>query len=252
MVLFGLICDLIGRRNASVITALLQIVGVGVMVFYTNPDLQQQVLVFAAFFGLFGIGVGGEYPLTARGAASHYSKSVSQTEYEAESDEKEKTRKLILIEQARTARRGETFALIFAMQGIGAVFGSTILLILIYFSGQGRTDWYVVVFIAPILIFSDSSLSCSKEPSANVYGNDPVALNSVWRTFYLIGLIFVFMILLYRWLILSDKSDGHLAVVERKKLRAERLGKDYNILQILQFYVFRLLGTGKFRLEDIQ
>lgn len=141
MVLFGLICDIIGRKNASVITALLQIAGVGVMVFYINPNLQQQVLVTATFYGLFGIGVGGEYPLTAYGAASHYFKSMAEKEYEAENNEKEKMRKRVLIEQAKTARRGETIAMIFTMQGVGAVFGSTILLILIYFSGQGRTQW---------------------------------------------------------------------------------------------------------------
>jgi hypothetical protein len=62
-------------------------------------------------------------------------------EYEVENDQNEKIRKRILIEQAKTARRGETIALIFTMQGVGAVFGSTVLLILIYFSGQGRTDW---------------------------------------------------------------------------------------------------------------
>lgn len=55
----------------------------------------------------------------------------------------------------------------------------------------------------------------------------------------------IFMVLLYRWLILSDETDGHKAVMERKKLRSERLGKDYNLLQILRFYMFRLLGTGK-------
>jgi hypothetical protein len=53
------------------------------------------------------------------------------------------------------------------------------------------------------------------------------------------------MVFMFRWLILSDESDGHLAVMERKKMRAERLGKSYSLFQVLQFYVFRLLGTGK-------
>jgi MFS family permease len=141
MVLFGLTCDLIGRKNASVITSLVQITGLGVMVFFINPNIHRQIIVFATFYGFFGIGVGGEYPLTAYGAAAHYFRSVAQMEYEVENDQNEKIRKRILIEQAKTARRGETIALIFTMQGVGAVFGSTVLLILIYFSGQGRTDW---------------------------------------------------------------------------------------------------------------
>jgi MFS family permease len=141
MVLFGLICDVIGRRSTSIITALLEVFGLGVMVFYVNPNLYQQTIVTAVFYGVFGIGMGGEYPLTAYGAAQHYFRSLAEKEYEAEHDEREKMRKRVLIEQAKTARRGETIALIFTMQGVGAVFGSAILLALIYFSGQGRTNW---------------------------------------------------------------------------------------------------------------
>ena len=141
MVIFGLLCDVLGRKNASTVVALLEIVGVGVMVFYAYPNLKQQAIVIASFYGLFGLGVGGEYPLTAYGAAQHYFRSVAEKEYEAEQNEKEKMKKRVLMEHAKTARRGETIALIFTMQGIGAVFGSAILLILIYFSGQGHVEW---------------------------------------------------------------------------------------------------------------
>ena len=141
MIIFGLLCDILGRKNASSLTAMLEILGVGVMVFYTNPNLYQQAIVIASFYGLFGLGVGGEYPLTAYGAAQHYFKSIAEKEYEAETNDRERMKKRIIMEQVRTARRGETIAIIFTMQGIGAVFGSAILLVLIYFSGQGHVEW---------------------------------------------------------------------------------------------------------------
>lgn len=141
MVIFGMICDLIGRRSASMITSLLEITGVGIMAFYANSNIQEQVIVFATFYGFFGLGVGGEYPMAASGAAQHQSKSAAQQEYEAEHNETEKMRKRVLLEQAKTARRGETIALVFSMQACGAVFGSIVLLVLIHFTGQGNTEW---------------------------------------------------------------------------------------------------------------
>jgi hypothetical protein len=88
-------------------------------------------------------------------------------------------------------------------------------------------------------------LVCSTKPGANEYGVDGSALNAVWRSFYLWGLIMIIMNLLYRWLILDDETDGHRAVMERKKLREERLGKSYSLFTIIKFYMFRILGTGK-------
>ena len=142
MIFFGLACDILGRKNASTITALLELVGVGVMAFFASQNLRDQAIVIASFFGIFGMGVGGEYPLTAYGAAQHYFKDIAEKQYEAETNDREKMRKRIIVEQVKTARRGETISLIFTMQGIGAVFGSAVLLVLIYFSGQGKVEWY--------------------------------------------------------------------------------------------------------------
>jgi hypothetical protein len=37
---------------------------------------------FSAFFGVFGLGVGGEYPLAASGAADHHSESIEEAKME--------------------------------------------------------------------------------------------------------------------------------------------------------------------------
>jgi MFS family permease len=89
------------------------------------------------------------------------------------------------METAKTARRGETIALVFAMQGIGAVVGSVFLLSLIYFSNQTRID-------------------CNAA-SSNSRGTDQDALESIWRSFYFIGLIFVCMLFVYGFLVLEGK-----------------------------------------------
>ena len=78
MISFGAIADLIGVNNAGILTALLSLMGVFVMTFMTSEDLTTQFLVYAIFFGIFGLGVGGEYPLTAAGAAAHHSDTVEE------------------------------------------------------------------------------------------------------------------------------------------------------------------------------
>jgi hypothetical protein len=219
MLLFGAIGDMMGRARAGVLTSVCMVVGLFIMTFVVVDDNNLLFLLFAIFFGLFGLGVGGEYPLTGSAAA----------EYQAESNEyalldPERHKRLVLRDAARTARRGETISLIFAMQGVGAVVGSLFLLFLIYFAGQSRVN-------------------CSR-PGANSYGNDVDALNSVWRGFYFIGLLFVVMLLAYRTLIAKEGAN-YAELEERKKRRLARLGRNVpGELAILTFYAPRLVGTG--------
>ena len=179
MLVFGAVCDLVGRKNAGTLTSILMIFGIAGMTFFDSGNSSTVFIAFSAFFAVFGIGVGGEYPLTASGAAEYHVKTTE----EALQDDRDQHHRRVLLEITKTARRGETIALVFAMQGVGAVLGSLILLCLIYFSGQGRID-------------------CERL-SSNSTGNIPDALGGIWRAFYLIGLLFVSMLLLYRWLILG-------------------------------------------------
>ena len=148
---------------------------------------------------------------------------MQQTE-DALRDDEDQHRYRVLLEVAKTARRGETISLVFAMQGLGAVFGSVVLLILIYIADQSRVD-------------------CD-DLASNSTGNEPKALAGIWRGFYLMGLLFVVMLLLYRWLILEE-DVAHNRVKMRQKRREKRLAKSaMSRWRLLRFYAFRLIGTG--------
>jgi Sugar (and other) transporter len=112
------------------------------------------------------------------------------------------------------------------MQGVGAVVGSSFLLSLIYFSNQTRTV-------------------CNSD-ATNSRGSDPNAVESVWRSFYFIGFIFVTMLLMYRSLVLEE-GEGYSMVVERRARREAKLGKvvvEKRLREIFKFYAPRLVGTG--------
>jgi MFS family permease len=165
MVTFGKVADLLGKHPAGMLTAVFQVIGVAMMTFYSSENRNVMFVVFEIFFFVFGFGVGGEYPLTAANAAAHHVESLE----EASLDDAERHHIRFLRERERTARRGETIAMVFAMQGVGAVVGSIFLVCLIYFGEQGRVD-------------------CDIE-GYNPHGQSTEALSAIWRTFYFIGML---------------------------------------------------------------
>ena len=175
-------------------------------------------IIRSAFFGIFGLGVGGEYPLSASGAAAHHSASVE----EAKMEDEERHKLRIMRDHERTARRGETIGCVFAMQGVGAVTGSLFLIVLIYFAGEGRVE-------------CDQSV----RPGANEAGVIELALSAVWRSFYFIGSIFVFMVLMYRFLIVEE-GEGLDKLKQRKMRRKKKMTTGF----IFKTYGLRLIGTG--------
>lgn len=200
MLTFGKIADLGGRHMAGMAAALFQVIGVGMMTFYRNPDLNLMFIIFDIFFFVFGFGIGGEYPLTAANAAAHHVDAIEH----ASMDDTERHRIRVLRERERTNRRGETISMVFAQQGMGASVGSAFLCCLIYFSEQGTHNCEI--------------------DGHNPEGYSTESLDSVWRSFYFIGMIFVLMVLIYRGLVLEE-GDGHLRLVARKERRAAKLGK---------------------------
>ena len=123
----------------------------------------------------------------------------------------------------KTARRGETIGFVFAMQGVGAVVGSLFLVILIYFAGEENVECDQAV-----------------RPGANSAGAGD--LDSVWRSFYFIGLIFVLMVFIYRWLLVEESTEGVEKVQKRKKKRGAAGKLTYG--KIFGFYGTRIIGTG--------
>jgi hypothetical protein len=78
MLTFGTIADLIGRKKAGSLTALFMIAGIGGMTYFDSSDYSRLFLLFSIFFGIFGVGVGGEYPLTASQAAEYHAESAAR------------------------------------------------------------------------------------------------------------------------------------------------------------------------------
>lgn len=162
--------------------------------------------------------MGGEYPLSASSAAESH---LEETE-KALQDNMSQRHFRMELELAKSTRRGETLSMVFAMQGVGAVFGSLVLIALIYFGQQ-------------------STSQCSL-PARNSMGNEINALDGVWRSFYLIGLFQVLLLLLYRGVV-SEESETFAKVQARKKKRKEEHGKVF-LSKILLFYAPRLIGTA--------
>jgi len=82
---------------------------------------------------------------------------------------------------------------------------------------------------------------------ANSTGYDPNALNVIWRSFFMIGGIFVMMLLLYRGLV-AEEGEEHLKLLRRKLRREKRIGSGtmMSIFKVLWFYAPRLVGTGMY------
>ena len=69
-------------------------------------------------------------------------------------------------------------------------------------NGTKETSYASIYFVRTLTFISFTQWDSNK-PGANVFGVDPDALNAVWRSFYMWGLVMVFMVLLYRWLVLD-------------------------------------------------
>jgi len=206
MLVIGFSCDLIGRKNAGVITSSLMFLGISVMTFIKNDDINTQFAIWSTFFAVFGFGVGGEYPLTASGAAEKQFEWVDM----AKLDSYEKRKKRTEIDHVMTVRRGETISLVFAMQGLGAFLGSAVLLALIYFGNQG-------------------SIACDN-PGNNPTGNNSDALNGIWRSFYFVGFLMIFLLVGYRFLIVEETSVSSMESLKFQKVELIPFSSDHHFV----------------------
>eukprot|EP00536_Pseudo-nitzschia_multiseries_P005239 jgi/Psemu1/190009/e_gw1.95.99.1 len=219
MLVFGALADVIGVNRVGILTSIMMIFGVSVMTFIKADNLELMFMTWIIFFGVFGLGVGGEYPLSASGAATHHAKTM----HKAVLDDEAQHVFRVMRDKERTARRGETIGLVFAMQGVGAVFGSLVLVILIYFSDSGRAE-------------------CNWEQKAGTNSEGVIDLSTVWRSFYFIGLIFVLMVFLYRWLLVDESKEGVEKVQKRKKTRGP--AGQLTLAKMFGFYGIHLIATG--------
>ncbi|BAM81164.1 probable inorganic phosphate transporter [Cyanidioschyzon merolae strain 10D] len=238
MLFFGLLGDRIGRRFSMLFTVSTYFISAIIITFSISESADTIFVLFAIFYALTGFGIGGEYPLTASVASEKRATRIMQetggegesTIYFTDALARQRAR---ADERARTARRGETIALAFAMQGVGIVFGSVLLLIEFAISKQTSPN-------------TDTALIATNVN--NCAGYSTQALGYVWRSYYGIGAFLILLILLYRFLILRE-NEIYLSAKRRRDTNesAEGLSVTGRMRRhfgyIFRFYWSRLLAT---------
>lgn len=109
----GYLADRVGRKWGSVVTAATMLLGGALMATSSGPSVAALFVMYAISQSVFGVGVGGEYPIASTSASER-----------AEADE------------SLAGKRGETVMLTFSMQGWGNWFNTAVLALLLVAWGQ--------------------------------------------------------------------------------------------------------------------
>eukprot|EP00122_Pirum_gemmata_P019701 Pgem_evm2s18435 len=144
MLILACFADRLGRKFGSLATAIIMTVG-AILMTLSMPFAGYNTMFtwFTVAYGIYGFGVGGEYPISGSSAAER-----SQMKYPKE-------------------ERGREISMTFAMQGVGAVVGSIVILILLLITDQRQAD-------------------CSNSSNLST-GYSERSLEIVWRMTYGIG-----------------------------------------------------------------
>ncbi|GKY92579.1 hypothetical protein MPSEU_000228000 [Mayamaea pseudoterrestris] len=141
MVGFGLLANRVGRRSGSIATASLMATGaIGLTLasvsLVSRPKQLVQCMVILLF--VFGIGVGGEYPLSASSASERTIENEQQSAA-TEARRQQSTHDGIVKpnnENAIKQNRGRAVQLVFCMQGVGIFCNSLVMMVLLLLTGQ--------------------------------------------------------------------------------------------------------------------
>ena len=191
-VVLGVICGMIGvgasaqtlgRRTGSILTAAFMTVGafgltLTAFVAFQDDD-ERLVVALAACLFVFGIGVGGEYPLSASSASE---KAMAEAVKKTQSPKKEALQVIQEDEPMDTnsggqKHRGRRIQLVFSMQGMGIFCNSLVMTILLVLYGQTDPDDYNIR-----------------------------ALFRVWQWTYVIGFLVLLYVLFSRYLYLQESA----------------------------------------------
>ena len=153
MIIIGTLANRIGRRNGSILTAFLMAfggLGLCASSLFLSSDPHTLFSAMSALLFIFGIGVGGEYPLSASSASERAMITLQQNM------EREKKQQQTLEQQqayvnfdhtysstttddnddATTGSKGKRVILVFAMQGMGIFINSLTLTFLLMLTNQ--------------------------------------------------------------------------------------------------------------------
>ena len=225
MIIIGMIAGRIGRRNGSITTGALMAFGsIGLTFgsFQFQNDPQAMLKNLSLFLFIFGIGVGGEYPLSASTASeramSEMKERLRRVEDESYSNQNLATGVLMPDEfggrnfDSEMNGRGKRVILVFSMQGMGIFVNTLTLTLLLYFTDQyGQTkenDQYYDV--------DDGNDAYYQE----LYYNNDILLK-IWQAVYVIGSIILIYVSISRWMHLEESS-----VWQEDKLKRQNVIND--------------------------
>ena len=208
MIIIGMIAGRIGRRNGSITTGALMAFGsIGLTFgsFKFQVDPQAMLKNLTLFLFIFGIGVGGEYPLSAS-TASERAMSEMKERLQCMEDESYSNQNLASEElmpnqvgpsnfDLQIDGRGKRVIFVFSMQGMGIFVNTLTLTLLLYFTGQfgqkKENDQYYN--------FDDGNDYYYQ----GLYYDNNVLLK-IWQAVYVIGSIILIYVLSSRWIHLEE------------------------------------------------
>eukprot|EP00957_Ditylum_brightwellii_P111270 8484646-Ditylum_brightwellii.AAC.1 len=132
MTVIGILSNAIGRRMGSIVTATFMSLGsIGLVccsLFLWN-DAETLFLSMSVLLFIFGIGVGGEYPLSASSASE---RSMMEMRERAKLESLQQHHQQQQHHSRQNEGRGRRVLLVFTMQGMGILLNAITLTILLY------------------------------------------------------------------------------------------------------------------------
>uniref|UniRef100_A0A7S4HRG1 Major facilitator superfamily (MFS) profile domain-containing protein n=1 Tax=Odontella aurita TaxID=265563 RepID=A0A7S4HRG1_9STRA len=247
MIVIGTLANSLGRRNGSILTAALMAVGSLGMTLVTLIGASTPRSMFrsmSALLFVFGIGVGGEYPLSASTASERGMKELrermemEEAREEARAMEIERRRKLAAAQVSPCSSatggilksstypilydddnndgtqtgiiakptRGRTVILVFAMQGVGVFLNALTLTFLLLVTGQfGNHPYYAGDAARDNGDGDDYWEGGTNASSVSGYYDKDILLG-IWRVIYAIGAATLTIVLVGRIKFLEESD----------------------------------------------
>ena len=265
MVSIGILANKIGRRNGSITTATFMTmgsIGLALTSFLYNNDgeIMSHHLVTSLF--LFGIGVGGEYPLSSSSASEkamdEIQNRIDEGKVEDENYKNIINKEVLLEEQNQCEMRGKRVILVFSMQGMGIFVNILVITFSLFVTGQWGYD-------------DDNNADANDDDYYIARNYNINSLLLIWQIVYIFGAMVLIYVLISRILYLKEsaiwakdkqqrqeinenKNDYNLELeedifVENQDIKRDQLKKNFfqelsKTRLFLRYYWHRLLGTS--------
>jgi MFS family permease len=256
MILLGTLANTLGRRVGSITTASFMAGGsIGLallpVLFSQNAALLFQCMTATLF--VFGIGVGGEYPLSAASASEKAMQELQERRNECSNSIHAQTE----MNTNNSIPKGRAVLLTFSMQGMGVFVNSLIQSILLFLMGEmGNYAGDDGVY--------DANVEYGYYDDGAIRMYNPSNLLTIWRLVYLFGAVTLVYVLAWRyrhlnesdiWLASqsqtthpksedSDQQSSHQLPDHEKSNSNQQHSNTYLLTKVLEHYGSRLFGCS--------